>query len=298
MTRQSLTKNDKAIDILKDCIRSNLTDQEIQNKLQKECGYRWNLGTIRKNRRKIGVIRKSGEITASIDIKPSLSVPPPGLSDKNKSEWFIEDFKKCHLFDILKKQFSTEEISTYLEEYGRICCQFEDIVVSEFFQIDKYLKHRILINKQLILAKTLEKEINELSLWIADNPIQDDEPAIKRKERVSIISRLDDKHIVLKQANERYDKLVGEEERMSKSLNATRKDRMDQLAGGKENFFKLVMALQHSEKERSQHGKYAELTRIASDDISREFRKAIKFPDGNIDTIITDHKSVTEEDEL
>ncbi len=287
MNSQPLTKNPQAIETLKECMQLGYSDKKIQQILLEKFNYKWALVTIRTNKKRL----KSTEVQID-DPQPPLSVPPPGLSENEKLLWFMNNFKKSHLFKVLQQQFSEAEVDIYLEEYARICCQFEDIVVSEFFQIDKYLKHRILINRQLILTKTLQKEIDELVLWLSENPISEDDSMDQKKKKIDAINRLDSKHNKLEQANERYGKLVKEEETMSKSLNATRKDRMDQLAGGKENFFNLVIAMQHSEEERNRQGKYAELTKIAAEDVGCELRKPVEFPDGTTDTVITDHESV------
>jgi hypothetical protein len=297
MSRQSLSKNEKAMNILRECVLINCTDEKIQKKLLDECGHEWAINTIRKNRRKIGAIKNPGEQSFEINSKQPLSIPPPNISEEEKADWFRDDFKRSHLFPVLKKQFSEEEVAIYIEEYGRLCCQFEDIVASEFFQIDKFLKHRVLINSQLVLRRMLQKEIGTLTLWLENNPIVENESAEKKQERVHITLRLDNKHTELKHVNERYDKLVSEVEKMSKSLSATRKDRIEQLAGGKENFFKLVSLLQHSRTEREKQGRYAELTKLAAEDSMRELRKPTQFPDGDIDTVITDHESVLTENE-
>ncbi|MCH8170854.1 MAG: hypothetical protein IIB07_06945 [Bacteroidetes bacterium] len=235
--------------------------------MTKEFDYQWSVQTIRKNRRKMGIDRTSGEKQESIAGDLSSSLPPHGLSEKEKAMWFIKYFKRSYLFSILQEQFSLEEVNFYLEEYGRICCQFEDIVTSEFFQIEKYLKHRILINRQLVFTNVLQEEIKELTLWIKDHPIQEGGSPEIMKKRVQDNFALEEKRGRLQEAHIRYDKLIGEEEKMLKSLNATRASRIEQLSGGKESFFNLVVAMQHSEKERDRQGKHAELTRIASENI-------------------------------
>ncbi len=292
MNRQSLTQNKKAVKKLKECIALGYTDKQIQEKLTKECDYKWSVQTIRKNRRKMGVDRTSGEKQELVVGDLSSSLPPHGLSEEEKAIWFIKKFKRSYLFDMLQQQFNPEEVDFYLEEYGRICCQFEDIVTSEFFQIEKYLKHRILINRQLIFTNVLQEDIKELISWTTDHPIEDGGSQEIMKERVNAVLALDGKQKRLQEAHIRYDKLIGEEEKMLKSLNATRASRIEQLSGGKENFFNLIVAMQHSEEERNKQGRHAELTRIASENIAKEFRKPISFPDGEEDLIITDHQSV------
>lgn len=294
---RSLTRDEKGIDILKHCIDLKYTDVETQEKLFEGCGYRWSLVSIRRNRVKLGFRKKSIKDPEPKGVKPSLSLPPPGLTDIEKATWFIKDFMNSHLYKMLKKQFSADEIDTYTEEYGRLCCQFEDIVVSEFFQIDKYLKHRILINRQLIFTRSLQQEIDVLALWTSSNPMSQKDSSEEAMKKVEANRSLGEKRSQLQKAQDRYDKLVKEEESMSKSLNATRKDRMDQLSGGKETFVNLVSMIQHSEKERNSHGRLAALTKLAAYEITQESRKLIEFPDGEIDSVLIDHVSASQEDD-
>ena len=100
--------------------------------------------------------------------------------------------------------------------------------------------------------------------------------------------KLDDKHRYLRNVSDRYDNLVKERQKIYSSLAATRRDRLDELKGGKKTFFELVSKLQHLQDERDKQGRFAELTKIASEDVKNEFRKPTEFPDGSINPIIMD----------
>ena len=113
--KTSLIKNEKAMSILEECIRLGYTDTRTQQRLIDDCNHKWALITIRNNRKKLGVFKTPGEEVKTAPIRPPLSIPPPGLSDFEKSEWFIQDFKNSHLFAILKKQFSDQEIEVYID---------------------------------------------------------------------------------------------------------------------------------------------------------------------------------------
>ncbi|KKK53649.1 hypothetical protein LCGC14_3092680, partial [marine sediment metagenome] len=95
----------------------------------------------------------------------------------------------------------------------------------------------------------------------------------------------------------RYDTLVKERQTIYKSLCATRRDRIDELRGGKDTFFELVAKLQHSEAERNEQGRLAQLTKLASEDIKKEFRKPTEFPDGSVNSIIMDAETDFGEDD-
>jgi hypothetical protein len=287
--RQNLSSHKEAMNMLLDCVNKGMKDSDIQESLFKTFGYKWTLDAIRKNRRKIGIVKDSSFVHKDTPNEtPILTVPPPGLDELSKAKWFRAQFKKSHLFPTLLQQFDKEEVESYLEEYGSICCQFEDIIFSEFFQIDDFLKHRILINRQLIFMKDLQKEITEISNWIEINPLKDGEPKESTMARVGKMRNLDSRRVDLHKANERYDKLVSERQKIASNLAATRRDRLDELKNSKESFFNLLSVLQSSAKERDKQGRYAEMTKIAADDVKKEFRKIHDFPDGSKDALLMD----------
>jgi len=286
---QRLSYNPRALKILTECIRYGFTDKEIQQRLIQECGYKWTIDTIARRRRATGVIKKRGQ---SVDIEildnPILTTPPHGLSNDGKAQWFRDQFKKTHLYKTIQRQFEPEEVVTYIEDFGLLCCQFEDIVISEFMQIDDFLKHRILIDRQLILCRSIQREIADLQAWFIANPKLDSGDKEATKFRILQQRQLEDKNKSLKFVNDRYDALIKDRQKIYGSLAATRRDRLDELRGGKETFLQLVTQLQHSQDTREREGRFAELTRIASEDVKHEFRKPIKFPDGSVDPIIMD----------
>jgi hypothetical protein len=286
---KKLSSNPKALEVLVLCIKEGLTHKEIQQRLMDECGYKWTIDTIGRKCRAMGVSKKAGAVV-NVDVvdSPMMAVPPYGLSDVEKAAWFREQFKKSHLYPVIKKQLEADEVIFYLNEFGHLCCQFQDIVVSEFMQIDDFLKHRILISRQLILAKVLQRELSELSSWFTMHPKKEDEDKDTARARMTQQRYVDDKHKQLKTVSDRYETLMKEHQKISTNLNATRKDRLDELKGGEATFLDLVGQLQHSEIERDRQGRFAELTKRASEDIKKEFRKPNEFPDGSSDPIIMD----------
>lgn len=286
---QKLSSNPKALKILAECVKQGMPDKDIQHMLIVECGYKWRLETIGRRRRAMGATKKPGQqpVVDTVDA-PMLTVPPHGLSDGQKAIWFRDQFKQSHLYQTIKKQFEKDEVDVYINEFGLLCCQFEDIVVSEFMQIDDFLKHRILINRQLILARMIQREINDLSEWFIMNPKKEDEDKDTIKFRILQQRQMDDKYKQLKVVNDRYDALMKEHQKISSSLAATRKDRLDELKGGKETFLDLVGRLQHSHDERDRQGHLAELTKLAAQDVKDEFRKPKEFPDGSTAPVIMD----------
>lgn len=285
--KPQLSKHPLAIELLAKCIRQGLSDKKIQDRLEHEVGYKWNIETIRSRRKALGIIKGS---KGAIDIS-ALDSPPPGLDYAEKVQWFTDQFTKSHMFANLKRHLKDDEIPSYLDEYGKICCQFEDIVLTEYFQIDDFLKHRILIDRQMTLIKTLNERLDEVEKEIFANPLSVEptkDEQILNRERVrrhdEIVKRID-------KSNERYDKLEAARDRIYKGLAATRRDRLDELKGGKETFLQIIASLQRSKEERDKQGKYAELSKIAANDIEKEFRKPQEFPDGSSSPVIIDSET-------
>ncbi len=288
---QRLSNNKKAMSILSDCVFQGLSDQKIQDRLLHEFEYKWSLDSIRRNRLKLGVKKDPDKIKEFKEKQIELSGPPYGLTETEKANWFRDQFKKGNVFKKIHEYLDEDEVKTYLEDYGYLCCQFEDIVFSEMCQIDDFLKHRILIDRQMTAMKRLQVEIECLNQWILTNKPEDGEDKEAKTERVLKNNLLKTKYKELKESNDRYDKLVAERKKIQEGLSATRKDRMDQMAGGKQSFFNLVMSIQQSQNERDKHGRFAELTKLSSEEIRDKLRVPIRFPDGEIDSVISDYES-------
>ncbi len=291
--QRSLLRDFKAKQILVEMAGQGATDKAIAAKIREELGYEYHLETVRRCRNKLNLRDASEAPHQRVDrvIGPSLSAAPPELPVNEKADWFRQQFRDSHLYPTLHQQFDTDEINTYMEEYGQICCQFEDLVLSEFFQIDDFLKHRILINRQLVRMKALQRQIEELNAWFSANPVKEDEEPEKKRERVERYRLLDGAHASLNKSNERYDKLVAERQKIYSNLAATRRDRLDELKSSGDSFFSLLAQIQHNDHVRAQQGQYAELTRLAAEDVQKAFREEIMFPDGSKDAVILDEQT-------
>lgn len=287
-----LSSNPKALEIVAEGIKNHLSDKEIQKILVKECGYQWTTDTIGRRRRAMTSTKKTQQVSDMIGVDaPMMTVPPYGLGDSEKAVWFREQFRNSHLYPTIRRQLEQDEVIVYINDFGLLCCQFEDIVVSEFMQIDDFLKHRILVDRQLVLARALQRQIDILSEWFILNPKQKDESQDTIKFRLMQQKQVEDFYKQLKVVNDRYDTLVKERAKIYSGLNATRKDRLDELKGGQETFMDLVAKLQHSQVERDRHGRFAELSKLAAEDVTNNFRKPNEFPDGTIAPIIMDAKT-------
>jgi len=292
---KQIAKDNEAMKILQAGCEQGLSDTKIQERILHECHHEYSIQTIARARKKMKLTK--GEI---VEEKPEdnqiLKSPPIGMPEEEKPYWFVNQFKKTHLYNNLQQQFEQGEILCYLEEYGRLCCQFEDIVFSEFFQIDDFLKHRILINRELNTQKGIRLQIEAIQKWIISHPMTEEESPAVRTERINKYKLLDAFSASLSASTKQYESLVKERTKIFDKLAATRRDRIDELRGGKETFLALVTGIQMSTAERQRQGKFAELSRMATHEMKHELRQDIEFPDGEIEPILMDSESEKNEE--
>ncbi len=294
--RRFLSKEPKVVEYLSVLVQQGVSDPDVRIELEKKFGHKWNLSSIRDSRRKLGFIK--GKTEAEDHSAGNIgNSPPPNLQRKQRADWYRKIFKKTHFFSALKVQFDPSEVDIYMEEYGDVCCQFEDIVATEFMQVDDFLKHRLLINRELGTIKLLRNKIFSLDKWIREHPLPEESTKYDKTSFSEKSMQLNDAQKLLGRSNDRYDKLVADREKIARNLNATRKDRAEELRGGGQSFFAILAEIQRDDKARSEHGKFAELTKMAAEDIDVEFRKKSLFPDGTRQSVILDYETMEEEDE-
>jgi len=287
---KQIAKDQEAMKILQAGCEQGLSDTKIQERILHECHYEYSTQTIARARKKMKFTK--GEIVEEkFEDNEILKSPPVGMSEEEKPYWFVNQFKKTHLYKNLQQQFEQGEILCYLEEYGRLCCQFEDIVFSEFFQIDDFLKHRILVNRELNTQKGIRLHIEVIQKWIIEHPMTEEESSEIRTERINKYKLLEAFSGSLSASTKQYESLIKERSKIENKLASTRRDRIEELRGGKETFLSLVTQIQMSGSERRRQGKFAELSRIATHEMKEELRKDIEFPDGEIESILMDAES-------
>ncbi len=153
MTKKPLSDKEKAY-IEEYCLQK--TDEELGEDLKRDPR------TIKTYRTKIGVIKKQGGKIAKLTTNDAiLSAKSSGryLVESERKEFFQTQLTNSLFYENLKLQFTEDEIDFYLEEWGALCVQFEDIVATEKRQIDELIKAEIMGNRILRNVKIAEDEI-------------------------------------------------------------------------------------------------------------------------------------------
>ena len=277
-------------------IRENVTSKTDQQ-IAKDLGCR--VVTVANNRRKMGVYKsRGGEIQndpeSSDSSKAALS--QSGMTEAEKKEFFKTQLVNSLYYKNLKKQLSEEEIDYYLQEWGALCVQFQDIVATEKRQIDELIKTYILDNRILRNIKVAEDEIERLQEEVQElrdnRDIENDTEAQERDERIiELINTLSGQS---KSMAKDHDQLVQQKNRLLGELHGRRKDRLDQIEKSGRTFASMVQAF-HDEEVRQTQGRHAELVKMSRQKKQKDFRKKSSYPDGSVDNILLDENSETEE---
>ena len=265
------------------------SDKEIADKLKRS------IKTIRNARKKIGIIKKQkGKIKGAFLRKGTMSseMPNRSLTEEERKEFFVGQLQNSLYYENLKNQFTKEEIDFYLEEWGGLCVQFEDIIATEKRQIDEYIvqqimgnriKRNIQITEEIILQ--LQKEILELRKNF--DVTKDEEAQARDQQLMFFVNTMSRQSSAM--TND-YQKNVDTKNKILSELNARRRDRIESIKKAGTTFAGLVQAFRDRAVRESQ-GKYAELVRIAKEQKLREWRKVNTYPDGSKDNIIFDDQS-------
>lgn len=297
-TRMRLSPQEVAY-IQANCLKQ--TDEEIAKAIGRtiECVVR--------NRRKLGVLKgnRGKVLTMTPDaIKNTTGGNKAGfrLTEEERKNFFQTELRNAMYYEILQTQFSKEEMNYYLEEWGALCLQFEDILQSENRQIDELIKTRILMNRTLRDIKfgtdEIEKYVKEINKIKIDAPKKDD-----FSDNSEYLSALDDFNERLGMAQQTvsmmgsqvasmsrdYDKLVERQNSLLSSLNALRRDRVDSLKKKGVSLITLIEIFQ-DKKVREVQGRHQELLKLAKEKIQNEWRKDTVFPDGQKDGVLIDDK--------
>lgn len=267
------------------------SDEKIAKALSRD------IRTVQKARVKLGIRKKIGGGVANIESPTketeSILAAGQGLDEEQRKQYFKTQFVNSLYYTNLKNQFTKEELDFYLEEWGTLCLQFEDIVGTEKRQIDEYIKLALMGNRILDNVKIIEEEITmmqeEIDEWREEHPdIETDKLAQERDNMLMDMVR--SMNAEAKSMSIDYQRNLDARMKILGELNARRKDRVDQLTKRGTTFLGLIEAFRER-KIREDQGRNMELFRMAKEKKKKEWRKPIRFPDGAEDCILMDSKS-------
>ena len=214
------------------------------------------------------------------------------FSEEERESFFKENLQNSQYYDNLKLQFTDRELNYYLEEWGALCVQFEDIVNTDRRQIDEYIKTGIIGNRILRNIRVSEDEIEELmkEAEVLGNvkEIEEDEDMQNRYDTL--------RHLILTFSSQvqsmvnDYGKNQDARTKLLESLNTRRKDRVNQIKKSGTSLFDLIQTLDEPEY-RDDQGYYLEVMKLSKEHLKHEWRQPQLLPDGSKDCILIDEHS-------
>jgi hypothetical protein len=257
--------------------------------------------TVMQARRKLGIRKTVGGKVDTVainnpNVAAAVSSANHQLNEEERKEFYKTQFTNTLYYTNLKEQFTKEEIDFYLQEWGSLCLQFEDIVATEKRQIDEYIKMTLMGFRILRNIKTIEGEIEtiqgEIELLRKKYPnIATDPMVAEAMERDNALIQLmmnmsgqsKSMSIDYQRNLELKNKILGE-------LNARRKDRIDQITKRDKTFLGLIQEFRNREVREIQ-GRRMELMRMAKEKKKNEWHKPIDYVDGSKDCPLLDEHS-------
>ncbi len=216
-----------------------------------------------------------------------------------KVEGLIKDFGQGH-YDELDRQFTDEEIVTYIEIYTIYREQFDDLFGTEKTQIHFVIIQQILINRLMRRLKINEALLKSTSEAIVDiNKIirkeKDDETLmIHKTERHVLQSTMPGISSELDKLNKQVKELEDNHRKGLEKLSATRKERLEKSVNVRSDWKELIRGLEDRQNREIQ-GKLAERLRLAEEIESKKLREPTEFQDGSIDHVLLDDQTVFED---
>lgn len=184
----------------------------------------------------------------------------------------------------IKKQFDSDsgELKYFEDVWINLVKQFrEDVLPAEELQIKQFITIDILINRSM---KERKRHISDTEKLQAD---VDREYKLPEDERDSAkLTNLETqlsfaRNSIANYTNE-YTKLLGEQQKISKDLKATREQRIKRIEDGKSSWVGLIRMLE-DEELREKQGREMEILKLATQKVSEGLKEYHTYQDGSID---------------
>ncbi len=281
--------------IRQNCLSS--TDEEMAKHLNRD------IRTISSARNKLGIKKGRGGRVHAVDKDEKIKVNTTAilasqkLNEEQRKEFFKTQLANSLYYDNLKLQLTEDELNFYLEEWGSLCLQFEDIVATEKRQIDEYIKQEIMGNRIMRNVKIAEEEIEnitqEIEEWRNNHPSMENDDEAQERD-VQLMNLLRTMHSQSSAMSTEYQKIVESKNKLLNELNARRRDRIDQISRKGTTFLSLVQELRDKNTRETQ-GRHMELVRLAKEKKKNDWRKVVTYPDGSRDCVLMDEGSEADE---
>jgi hypothetical protein len=198
----------------------------------------------------------------------------------------------------IKKQFDEEsgELEYFENVWINLLKQFrEDVLPAEELQIKQFITIDILINRSMKERKRHIAETEKLQKLVDSeydkSEDQRDIPRLANLETQLSFAR----NSIANYTNE-YTKLLGEQQKISKDLKATREQRIKRIEDGKSSWVGLIRMLE-DEDVREKEGREMELIKMATQKAKDQLMTYHQYQDDKLDSPFLTPESVLKNDQ-
>ena len=197
----------------------------------------------------------------------------------------------------ISRQFDSEsgELEYFEDVWINLIKQFrEDVLPAEELQIKQFITIDILINRSMKERKRHITETEKLQKLVdaeyAKSEDQRDIPRLANLETQLSFAR----NSIASYTNE-YTKLLGEYQKVSKDLKATREQRIKRIEDGKSSWVGLIRMLEE-EDVREREGREMEILAMATDKAREQLYNYHQYQDNKVDIPVLNDESIIKKD--
>lgn len=212
---------------------------------------------------------------------------------ENKAEF---DIKKKPYWKDLTKQFTEEELETFIYYWTKIVAQFkDDILPTEEMQIIHACKIEIMANRTLSTQNRIKDDIEILEQTLnmekeADVSQRNHQFILDLERQIATLRAAQD------ESSKEYLSLVNRHSAILRDMKSTRDQRLKKIESSKENFSSWMMTLINNVELRKNLGLYMEKMRLSMIKERDRLSEYHTYVDGSIDRPILNADTVSDDD--
>ena len=204
--------------------------------------------------------------------------------EKNEDQNLRRKLHSKTFWPEIKRQFDTEtgELQYFEDTWVGLIKQFrEDVLPAEELQIKQFITIDILINRSMKERKRHIEETQKLQRLV-DKEYDKPEDTRDIPKLSNLETQLNFARNSISNYTNEYTKLLGEQQKISKDLKATREQRIKRIEDGKSSWAGLIRMLE-DETIREKQGREMEILALATDKFLDAMSEYHEYQDGEVD---------------
>ena len=205
-------------------------------------------------------------------------------SEKKQDEILKQKLYSKTFWNEIKRQFDEDsgELDYFENTWVNLIKQFrEDVLPAEELQLKQFITIDILINRSMKERKRHISETEKLQKEV-DKEYDKPEDSRDTPRLINLETQLSFARNSISSYTNEYTKLLGEQQKISKDLKATREQRIKRIEDGKSSWVGLIRMLE-DEILREREGREIEIIALATQKAKDDLSTLHQYQDGKLD---------------